>query len=79
MSRVQNITVGPGDADQRLDRWLKRLFPHLGQGRIVMGKLNSVPRNQSNLHDQTYSLSTKHTPALYRIHRSGFRCVDQTA
>ncbi|SHG84745.1 RluA family pseudouridine synthase [Marivita hallyeonensis] len=34
MSRVQNITVGPGDADQRLDRWLKRLFPHLGQGRI---------------------------------------------
>ncbi|WP_292285087.1 RluA family pseudouridine synthase [Marivita sp.] len=34
MSRVQNVTVGPGDADQRLDRWLKRLFPHLGQGRI---------------------------------------------
>ena len=34
MSKVQNITVGPGDADQRLDRWLKRLFPHLGQGRI---------------------------------------------
>lgn len=34
MSQVQNITVGPGDADQRLDRWLKRLFPHLGQGRI---------------------------------------------
>lgn len=34
MSQVQTITVGPGDADQRLDRWLKRLFPHLGQGRI---------------------------------------------
>ncbi|MCR9107861.1 RluA family pseudouridine synthase [Marivita sp. XM-24bin2] len=34
MSQVQIITVGPGDADQRLDRWLKRLFPHLGQGRI---------------------------------------------
>jgi len=34
MSRVQSITIGPGDAGQRLDRWLKRLFPHLGQGRI---------------------------------------------
>jgi 23S rRNA pseudouridine955/2504/2580 synthase len=34
MSRVQTITVGPGDSDQRLDRWLKRLFPHLAQGRI---------------------------------------------
>lgn len=34
MSQVQTITIGPGDADQRLDRWLKRLFPHLGQGRI---------------------------------------------
>ena len=34
MSRVQSIIVGPGDADQRLDRWLKRLFPHLAQGRI---------------------------------------------
>ena len=34
MSRVQTITIGPGDADQRIDRWLKRLFPHLAQGRI---------------------------------------------
>ena len=34
MSQVQMITVGPGDSDQRLDRWLKRLFPHLAQGRI---------------------------------------------
>ncbi|MCR8550936.1 RluA family pseudouridine synthase [Salipiger sp. P9] len=34
MSRVQTITVGPGDGDQRLDRWLKRHFPHLQQGRI---------------------------------------------
>ena len=34
MSQVQIITVGPGDSDQRLDRWLKRLFPHLAQGRI---------------------------------------------
>lgn len=34
MSGVQTITVGPGDGDQRLDRWLKRLFPHLAQGRI---------------------------------------------
>jgi 23S rRNA pseudouridine955/2504/2580 synthase len=34
MSRVQTLTVGPDDAGQRLDRWLKRVFPHLGQGMI---------------------------------------------
>ena len=34
MSRVQTLTVADGDADQRLDRWLRRQFPHLGQGRI---------------------------------------------
>ena len=34
MSRVQTLTVEPGDADQRLDRWLKRIFPQVGQGRI---------------------------------------------
>lgn len=34
MSRVQQITLGPDDADQRLDRWLKRTFPQLTQGRI---------------------------------------------
>lgn len=34
MSRVQTITVGPGDSDQRLDRWFKRMFPHVSQGRI---------------------------------------------
>lgn len=34
MSRVQTVTVGPGDGDQRLDRWMKRLFPHVAQGRI---------------------------------------------
>ncbi|MDX1781865.1 MAG: RluA family pseudouridine synthase [Thalassovita sp.] len=34
MSGVQTITVGPDDGDQRLDRWLKRQFPHVPQGRI---------------------------------------------
>ncbi|MDK3018699.1 RluA family pseudouridine synthase [Pseudodonghicola flavimaris] len=34
MSRVQTITVAEGDGDQRLDRWLKRQFPHVSQGRI---------------------------------------------
>jgi 23S rRNA pseudouridine955/2504/2580 synthase len=34
MSRVQTVTVGPGDGDQRLDRWFKRHFPHVPQGRI---------------------------------------------
>ncbi|SEW47344.1 ribosomal large subunit pseudouridine synthase C [Cognatiyoonia koreensis] len=34
MSGVQTRTIGPDDADQRLDRYLRRLFPHLTQGRI---------------------------------------------
>ena len=34
MSGVQHITVAPGDADQRLDRWLRRRFPQVTQGRI---------------------------------------------
>lgn len=34
MSGVQNIVVGEGEGDQRLDRWLRRRFPHLPQGRI---------------------------------------------
>lgn len=34
MSRVQNITVSAEDADQRVDRWLRRKFPHVPQGRI---------------------------------------------
>ena len=34
MSGVQTRTIGPEDADQRLDRFLRRLYPHLTQGRI---------------------------------------------
>jgi len=34
MSRVQILTVGPDEGDQRLDRWMKRRFPHLQQGGI---------------------------------------------
>ncbi|NBC88818.1 MAG: RluA family pseudouridine synthase, partial [Alphaproteobacteria bacterium] len=34
MSRVQTIKVSPEDADQRLDRWFRRQFPHVPQGRI---------------------------------------------
>ncbi len=34
MSGVQMITVEEGDGDQRVDRWLRRLFPHVSQGRI---------------------------------------------
>lgn len=34
MSAVQNRVVGPDEGDQRLDRYLRRLFPHLSQGRI---------------------------------------------
>lgn len=34
MSGVQTIEIGNDDAGQRLDRWFRRLFPHVGQGRI---------------------------------------------
>ncbi len=34
MSGVQKIIVADDDTDQRLDRWLRRLFPHVSQGRI---------------------------------------------
>ena len=34
MSSVQNLTISHDEGDQRLDRWLKRMFPHLGQGRV---------------------------------------------
>ncbi|QGX97111.1 RluA family pseudouridine synthase [Roseovarius faecimaris] len=34
MSGVQTQTVSADDAGQRLDRWLRRLFPHVSQGRI---------------------------------------------
>jgi 23S rRNA pseudouridine955/2504/2580 synthase len=34
MSGVQHLTVGAEEGDQRLDRWLRRRFPQLGQGAI---------------------------------------------
>ncbi len=34
MTGVQTLNVAAGDGDQRLDRWLKRQFPHLTQGQI---------------------------------------------
>jgi len=34
VSGVQQRTIGPDDGDQRVDRYLRRLFPHLTQGRI---------------------------------------------
>ena len=34
MSAVQTITVAAGDGDQRLDRWLRKQFPHMTQGQI---------------------------------------------
>jgi 23S rRNA pseudouridine955/2504/2580 synthase len=34
MTGVQIVTVTEADAGQRLDRWLRRLYPDLGQGRI---------------------------------------------
>ena len=34
MSGVRQVTVGTEEADQRLDRWLRRLYPQVAQGRI---------------------------------------------
>jgi 23S rRNA pseudouridine955/2504/2580 synthase len=34
MSAVQTLTVSEDEGDQRLDRWLRRRFPHVGQGQI---------------------------------------------
>jgi len=34
MSRVQNIEVRDDEAEQRLDRWFRRHFPHVSQGRV---------------------------------------------
>ena len=34
MSRVQTLIVARDQAEQRLDRWFRRQFPHVGQGRI---------------------------------------------
>ncbi len=34
MSGVQTIAVGPGEGDQRLDRWLRRRFPNVTQGQV---------------------------------------------
>ena len=34
MSGVQTLIVTADETDQRLDRWLRRKFPHVGQGRI---------------------------------------------
>ena len=34
MSGVQKIEIGEDEGEQRLDRWLRRRFPHVSQGRI---------------------------------------------
>ncbi len=34
MSGVQTLTVAADEAEQRLDRWFRRRFPHVSQGRI---------------------------------------------
>ncbi|MGY3437930.1 MULTISPECIES: RluA family pseudouridine synthase [unclassified Marinovum] len=34
MSGVQKQIVAEGDGDQRIDRWLRRIYPNLSQGRI---------------------------------------------
>ncbi len=41
---VQVIEVKPDDAEQRLDRWLRRVFPQLTQGQIERCAERATPR-----------------------------------
>ncbi|MEM7060621.1 MAG: RluA family pseudouridine synthase [Pseudomonadota bacterium] len=34
MSGVQQVTIGSDEAEQRLDRWFRKRWPHVSQGRI---------------------------------------------
>ena len=34
MSGVQKIEISEDDGNQRLDRWFRRMFPHIAQGQI---------------------------------------------
>ena len=34
MSGVQQVTIGEDEAEQRLDRWFRKRWPHVSQGRI---------------------------------------------
>jgi 23S rRNA pseudouridine955/2504/2580 synthase len=34
MNGVRQVTVAADEAEQRLDRWLRRLHPQVSQGRI---------------------------------------------
>lgn len=34
MAGVEHLTIGDDEAEQRLDRWFRRRFPHVSQGRI---------------------------------------------
>ena len=34
MTAVRMLTLGPDEAEQRLDRWFRKQFPHVGQGQI---------------------------------------------
>jgi 23S rRNA pseudouridine955/2504/2580 synthase len=34
MAGVEHLTVAEDEAEQRLDRWFRKRFPHVGQGRI---------------------------------------------
>ncbi len=38
------IEVKPDDAEQRLDRWLRRVFPQLTQGRLKDVPKGATPR-----------------------------------
>ena len=82
MSGVQMITVEAGDGDQRLDRWLRRLFPHVSQGRIEKmcrkgelrvdgGRVKAATRLQEGQQVRIPPLpDADHKPAPQRTHVS---------
>ncbi|MEM8630764.1 MAG: RluA family pseudouridine synthase [Pseudomonadota bacterium] len=75
MSGVQMITVADDDGDQRLDRWLRRQFPALGQGRIEKmcrkgelrvngGRVKASTRLEAGQTVRVPPIPTKSTPAV---------------
>jgi 23S rRNA pseudouridine955/2504/2580 synthase len=34
MAGVEHLTIAADEAEQRLDRWFRKRFPHVSQGRI---------------------------------------------
>lgn len=81
MSGVQKQIVSEEDAGQRIDRWLRRMFPHLQQGRIEKmcrkgelrvdgGRVKSATRLEAGQEVRIPPIPDVNTPAPARTHVS---------